>query len=64
ITIRDLAYKVAMASGRDWRTLKIVCDSNLREGDAVRRRPDISKMRELGYKPAITLDEGLRRMMQ
>jgi UDP-glucose 4-epimerase len=57
ITIRDLAGRVA-------KTLGVQID--IREGEGVaggtpRRCPDITKMRNLGYQPAVGLDEGLQR---
>ncbi len=59
-TIASLARMVADIADKS-----IVLNANnmLREGDALRRKPDISKLAALGYKPEISLDEGLRRMM-
>lgn len=60
ITIADLAHTIA---AMDDRFIKIKQLNQLREGDAVRRKPDISKLAALGYKPKIDLSEGLRRTM-
>jgi len=61
-TIRELAELiVSMASTRA--ALRIEESGQLREGDAARRRPDISKLAALGYLPKVSLAEGLRRMM-
>ncbi|HET7376264.1 MAG TPA: NAD-dependent epimerase/dehydratase family protein, partial [Anaerolineae bacterium] len=61
VTIADLARKMAGIYGRE---IIVQSGDKFREGDAARRRPDISKMRTLGYEPKIALDEGLRRVMQ
>ena len=55
VSIADLARRVAQAAGRS---------IDLRAGDALpgstaRRCPDISKLAKLGYKPRVTLAEGL-----
>lgn len=57
VTVRDLA-------GRVGKTLGVKLD--IRPGEAaaggtLRRCPDITKMRSLGYRPEIRLDEGLQR---
>jgi nucleoside-diphosphate-sugar epimerase len=56
VTIADVAHRVAKAAGRD---IEIV-PGKLQAGGTPRRCPDISKLAKLGYKPRVTLDEGLR----
>jgi nucleoside-diphosphate-sugar epimerase len=60
ITIGELASTLAGIYGR-----QIVLEqaNQLREGDAERRKPDISKIAALGYVPKVSLDDGLRRML-
>lgn len=60
VTILDLAGRVGKALG---------IDLDIRQGDAAiggtpRRCPDITKMRGLGYQPAIRLDDGLERTVE
>ena len=57
ITIRDLAAKIGKIVGID---LDIRA-GELQAGGTKRRCPDISKMRALGWSPAVNLDEGLER---
>lgn len=59
-TVFALAANMAMIAGK---LITVKCGTQLREGDAPRRKPDISKLTALGYKPEISLDEGLRRTM-
>lgn len=60
VTIGELATRMAGCAGKRI----IITDKNeLREGSIARRKPDISKLQELGYEPKISLDEGLRRVM-
>jgi UDP-glucose 4-epimerase len=57
VTIRDLAHRVG-------RTLGVELDIRTGESAASgtpRRCPDITKMRSLGYRPEVSLDEGLQR---
>jgi nucleoside-diphosphate-sugar epimerase len=61
ITIKDLAERIGMLHGTP---INVKSGTQLREGDAPRRKPDISKLAALGYKPEISLNEGLQRMMQ
>lgn len=60
VTIRDLVRRVGDAVGVP---LEVV-PSSAAEGGTPRRCPDISKMRRLGYAPAVDLDEGLRRTVE
>jgi len=55
VTIGELASKVAACLGRE---VAIVAGAEP-PGATARRCPDIAKMRELGYAPAIALDQGL-----
>ena len=57
VTIRDLAERVGKILG---------VELDIRSGEAAkggtpRRCPDITKMRQLGYEPAVDSDEGLER---
>jgi nucleoside-diphosphate-sugar epimerase len=56
VTIADLAQRVARAAGRE---IDLICGPPL-TGGARRRCPDISKVARLGYKPRVSLDEGLK----
>lgn len=61
-TIEELARKMLdIAFGTEH--IGIWSRGELREGDAERRKPDITKMQQLGYEPKISLDEGLRELM-
>jgi nucleoside-diphosphate-sugar epimerase len=54
-TIADLAHAVARRFGREVR----VVPGELRPGGTLRRCPDITRMRALGYEPRVSLEEGL-----
>ncbi len=56
VTIAALARKIAALAGRDIE-LK---PGALQAGGTMRRCPDISKLAELGYKPRVPLDQGLK----
>ncbi len=55
VSIRDLAHLIARKMGRE---IKLQ-GSPLRAGGTLRRCPDITKLRALGYEPAIDLEHGL-----
>ncbi len=57
VAIRDLALRIGSLLGLQ---LDIRPGQAL-EGGTHRRCPDITKMRALGYQPAVSLDEGLKR---
>lgn len=57
VTIRDLA----VLTGRTLGVELAIEAGEAAEGGTDRRCPDISKMRALGYAPAVGLEEGLRR---
>lgn len=61
ISIGDLAFMIAECFHKQ---ITLKTGTQFREGDAARRKPDISKLAALGYNPKITLSEGLRRMTQ
>lgn len=61
ISIGSLAHKLAGLAGRQ---ITLQEANQLREGDAPRRRPDISKIESLGYRPRVDLETGLRTMLQ
>jgi nucleoside-diphosphate-sugar epimerase len=54
-SVADLAVSVAHCFGRKIR----VVPGDLRSGGPLRRCPDITRMRGLGYRPRVTLAEGL-----
>ncbi|MFB6345526.1 MAG: NAD-dependent epimerase/dehydratase family protein [bacterium] len=55
VTIGELAHKVAEIFG-----LEIIIErEDVPDGSTSRRCPDISKIRELGFEPEVTLDAGL-----
>lgn len=56
ISIRELAKKIGNILGKK---IKIV-SGKLQKGGTPRRCPDISKLRKLGYKPKVSLNEGLK----
>jgi nucleoside-diphosphate-sugar epimerase len=60
-TIYELARRMAFIAG--FNQLEFKQANKLREGDAKRRKPDIRKLKALGYRPKVSLDEGLRRVM-
>lgn len=57
ISIRELAQQVALACGREIR----IVPGDLLAGSTPRRCPDVHKLRQLGFEPAVSLEEGLRR---
>ncbi len=59
ISIKDLAYKIADAAGFKG---KIKWDSSKPDGMA-RKLMDISKLKKIGIEPQISLDEGIRMML-
>ncbi|MCS6991722.1 MAG: NAD-dependent epimerase/dehydratase family protein [Chitinophagales bacterium] len=61
VTILELAHKVLEVTGS---TSRIVHHAPLKEGDMRRRLPDIRKMRSLLQRPLVSLEEGLRKMVQ
>jgi nucleoside-diphosphate-sugar epimerase len=56
VTIADLARRIAQAAGHE---IDLVA-APLAAGGTPRRCPDISKLAALGYKPRVSLDEGLK----
>jgi UDP-glucose 4-epimerase len=66
ITILDLARKVKVMTGSDSEPTLVPYDQAYEEGfeDMQRRVPDLGKIRDLlGYKPTVSLDEILRRVI-
>ena len=57
VSIRDLAVRVGNTIGVELD----IRPGEAPEGGTPRRCPDITKMRELGYRPAVDLDAGLER---
>lgn len=55
ISIKSLATKIGNLFNKQ---IKII-PGRLQKGSALRRCPDITKLRKLGFKPEITLDKGL-----
>ena len=60
ISIKDLAVLIAQSLGIDIKILQ----GNLLEGSSTRRLPDISKLQDLGYKPSISIKEGLKKTLE
>jgi nucleoside-diphosphate-sugar epimerase len=60
ITIAELARRVAVAAGCEI----ALQPSAVLTGSTPRRCPDISKLAALGYRPRVTLDQGLPPMLQ
>lgn len=58
VTIRELVASLGAVIGRE---LHVQLSMASQEGGTLRRCPDISKMRALGYEPQVDLTEGLRR---
>ena len=56
VAVADLAERIAWAAGRDIELIP----SAAAPGSVPRRCPDISKLGKLGYKPRVSLDEGLK----
>ena len=56
VTIGDLAARIAKICDVNSNTLK----SEMPAGGTLRRVPDISKLEALGYKPKVSLDDGLK----
>jgi nucleoside-diphosphate-sugar epimerase len=61
ISIGDLAFMIAECFHKK---ITLKTGTQFREGDAIRRKPDVSKLAALGFNPQIDLSEGLRRMIQ
>lgn len=60
ITVKKLAREIARCLGHN---IKIVA-GKLRAGSPPRRCPDITKLRKLGFKPHVSLREGLARTVR
>jgi UDP-glucose 4-epimerase len=60
ITILELAKLIINVTGSK---SKIIHLPPLKEGDMTRRQPDNTKMKEILNRPLITLEEGIKRMM-
>lgn len=56
VSIADVARRVGACAGRE---IEIV-PGRLQPGGTMRRCPDISKLAKLGYKPRVSLDDGLK----
>lgn len=60
MTILDLAKFIINIAGS---SSKIIHLPALKEGDMTRRKPDISKMKEILGRPLVSLESGIRKMM-
>jgi nucleoside-diphosphate-sugar epimerase len=60
ISIADLARMVAAACGREIR----IVPGQLLAGSTQRRCPDVNKLKRLGFEPAVSLEEGVRRTVE
>jgi nucleoside-diphosphate-sugar epimerase len=56
VTIAELAQRIAAHAGRE---IELVA-GKLPPGGTLRRCPDISKLRRIGYKPRVPLEQGLK----
>jgi UDP-glucose 4-epimerase len=61
ITILELAQTIIRVTGS---SSKIIHLPALKEGDMTRRKPDISKMKQLLDKPLTSLEDGLKKVLQ
>jgi nucleoside-diphosphate-sugar epimerase len=61
ITILELAQTIIRVTGS---SSKVVHLPALKEGDMTRRKPDISKMKQLLNKPLMGLEEGLKKVLE
>jgi UDP-glucuronate decarboxylase len=61
ITILELAQTIIRVTGS---SSKIIHLPALKEGDMTRRKPDISKMKQLLNKPLMGLEEGLKKVLE
>lgn len=60
-TIVEIAMKILKLVGKE--DVKFIMDPNAAKGGPPRRCPDITKLRQLGFSPKITLDEGLKKTL-
>ena len=60
VAVADLALRIARFYGKNVR----LAPSQLPKGSPLRRVPDISKMRTLGFEPKVSLDDGLARTLE
>jgi nucleoside-diphosphate-sugar epimerase len=56
VSIADLARRIAYHAGREIELIP----GKLAAGGTLRRCPDISKLGQLGYKPRVPLEQGLK----
>ena len=59
ISIKELGYVLAKSLGIEI----VIQEGELLEGSTDRRRPDITKLSKLGYKPIVSLEEGLKKTL-
>lgn len=61
-TIKELAEMIAKITGTE---SKMEFNGNFRENDPMRRRPDISKIKEVtGWEPKVSLEDGLQKTIE
>lgn len=60
--IEDAARMFALAAGVDESVISF--NGVEREGDPLYWRADVSRLRELGYRPSVPIDEGIRRYVE
>ena len=64
ISVRELVARIGAALGREVEAVKVEYPDSYPADEPQRRCPDIDKARQqLGYAPAVELDEGLRRFL-
>jgi nucleoside-diphosphate-sugar epimerase len=57
VSIREVAHLVAAACGREIR----IVPGRILAGSTPRRCPDVRKLKSLGFEPAVSLEDGVRR---
>ena len=59
ISIKELGFALAKSLGIEI----MIQEGELLQGSTDRRRPDITKLSQLGYKPEVSLEEGLKKTL-
>lgn len=63
ISMLDLARKLEVIAGRE-NAIELIPTSAVYATEPMRRVPDITRARQLGYEPKVTLDEALKRFWE
>ena len=66
ISMLELAYKILKLAGKKYKPKHIPMEKSDRtkEREVYKRTPDLSKIKRLGYKPRVSIDEGIRRTIE